>query len=292
MERSKGLSSWIKFGEKSLNYLLEGVEDWCRGESSSRCLKVWEEEGRKFRLECRSNEAGMFLLCSVRDLEAKRFCLIFPKGKGLVGGWFLLAHKLWALGVSTLALSKGDLGTSNFGKDGFSIKGKEKGNRVYAKVARVKTVELGDSLWVHVGDRDLLSREEQLSRCLVGCFRDSFEFVPPLFFLKEWAYERWSLRGGLKISRLGGALALFEFENKVEADLVLLRGSRFFKEREFLLQKWGPKVGCFRNGSHAKEVWVKVVGLPLHIWSREVFKSIGERCGGFIAVDEETTFFS
>ena len=58
---------------------------------------------------------------------------------------------------------------------------------------------------------------------------------------------------------------LFEFENKVEADLVLLRGSRVFKKKEFLLHKWGPKVGCFRNGSHAQEVWVKVVRLPLHI---------------------------
>ena len=94
LEMSKGFSSWIKFGEKSLSYLLEGVEDWCRGESSSRCLKVWEERGRKFRLECHSNEAGRFLLCSMRDLEAKRFCLVFPEGKGLVGGWFLLAQKL------------------------------------------------------------------------------------------------------------------------------------------------------------------------------------------------------
>ena len=140
-------------------------------------------------------------------------------------------------------------------------------------------------------ERDLLSREQQLSRCLVECFGDSFELVPPLTFLKEWAYERWSLKGGLKNSRLG-ALVLFEFENKVEAALVLLRGSRCFKEREFPLHKWGPEVGCFRNESHAKEVWVKVVGLPLHLWSREVFKSIGERCGGFLAIDEETTFFS
>ena len=43
LEMSKGFSSWIKFGEKSLSYLLEGVKDWCRGESSSKCLKVWEE---------------------------------------------------------------------------------------------------------------------------------------------------------------------------------------------------------------------------------------------------------
>ena len=65
LERSKGFSSWIRFGEKSLSYLLEGVEDWCRGKPSSRCLKVWEDEGRKFRLECRSNEVGRFLFCSM-----------------------------------------------------------------------------------------------------------------------------------------------------------------------------------------------------------------------------------
>ena len=37
---------------------------------------------------------------------------------------------------------------------------------------------------------------------------------------------------------------------------------------------------------------MRVVGLPLHLWSREVFKRIGECCGGFVAVDEETAFFS
>ena len=69
-----------------------------RGESSSRRLKVWEEGGRKFRLDCYTNKAGRFLLCSVRDVEAKKFCLVFPEGKGLVGGWFLLAKKgPWSL---------------------------------------------------------------------------------------------------------------------------------------------------------------------------------------------------
>ena len=149
-----------------------------------------------------------------------------------------MAQKLRALGISTPALSKGDLGTSNSEKDGYSVKGKEKGKGVYAEVARVKTRDSrdsGDSLWVHVGDHDLLSREEQLSRCLVGYFGDNFEFVPPLFSLKEWALERWFLKGGLKFSRLGGALVLFEFENKCEVDLVLLRGNKCIKEREFLL---------------------------------------------------------
>ena len=39
-------------------------------------------------------------------MEAKKYCLVFPGGKGLVGGWFLLAKKLRALGVSTPVVSK------------------------------------------------------------------------------------------------------------------------------------------------------------------------------------------
>ena len=232
------------------------------------------------------------LLCSVRDSEAKRFCLVFPEGKGLVGGWFTLAQKLRALGITSQPMKKFDLGNSTSVKEDYRGKGKEKGKGVIPDAERVEKGDLGEALWVDVGERDLTRREVQLSRCLVGCFGDSVEDVPPLSFLEEWAYDSWSLKGGLKISRLGGALVLFEFEDKVDAEWVLLRGSRRLQRREFFLQKWGPEVGCCRNGSHPKDVWVKVVGLPLHLWSREVFKSIGERCGGFIAVDEDTAFFS
>ena len=161
LERSdKGFSSWIRFGERSLSYLLEGVEAWCRGESSSRCLKVWEDGGRKFRLECQSNEAGRFILCLVLDVEAKKYCLVFPEGKGLVGGWFLLAKKLRALGVSTPTLSKAFSGVSISKRGGCGFKEKEKGKGTYADGTRVKTGELGESLWVHLGDQELLCREE------------------------------------------------------------------------------------------------------------------------------------
>ncbi|KAL6329246.1 hypothetical protein AAG906_014858 [Vitis piasezkii] len=159
LRRSKGLPSWIRFGERSLSYLLEGVEAWCKGESSSRCLKVWEDGGRKFKLQCRSNEASRFLLCSVRDVEAKKYCLVFPKGKGLVGGWFLLYKKLRALGISTPIVSKVFPGVPISKKVGSSFKEKEK--RIYADAIRVKTGEPGESLWLHLGDRELLCREEQ-----------------------------------------------------------------------------------------------------------------------------------
>ena len=56
------------------------------GELVQRFVKSWEDGGRKFKLESRANEAGRFLLCSVVDSEAKRYCLVFPEGKGILGG--------------------------------------------------------------------------------------------------------------------------------------------------------------------------------------------------------------
>ena len=35
-----------------------------------------------------------------------------------------------------------------------------------------------------------------------------------------------------------------------------------------------------------------MVGLPVHLWTQEMLKKLGDECGGFVAVDEDTTFKS
>ncbi|KAL6319524.1 hypothetical protein AAG906_014200 [Vitis piasezkii] len=60
------------------------------------------------------------------------------------------------------------------------------------------------------------------------------------------------------------------------------------KDNVLFLEKWYSEVECFCNGTNANEAWVRVVGLHLHIWSHEVFKLIGDDCGGFIVVNENT----
>ena len=129
-ERCRGLTSWIRFGDASLSCLLAGVETYCRGSDDRSWSLVWEEEGRKYSLERRSNEVGRFILCFVRDIEAKRFCLIFLEGKGLFGGWNILAEELRGVGV----VPTGGL------KDPLSIevlmKEKELIPRTYADVAK------------------------------------------------------------------------------------------------------------------------------------------------------------
>ena len=37
-----------------------------------------------------------------------------------------------------------------------------------------------------------------------------------------------------------------------------------------------------------KEVWIRVVGMPLHLWRQEILKKICDSCGGFVAIDKET----
>ena len=101
-----------------------------------------------------------------------------------------------------------------------------------------------------------------------------------------------SLKRAVKISAFGGALLLFEFEDKFEAERVLARGSRKIKVNFLHLARCTPEAGCFLKSDVVKEVWVRVLGLPLHLWSQEVLKKTGDCCGGFVAVDNDTAFLS
>ena len=269
------------------------MEAGCRGEFAQRFVKSWEDGGRKFKLECRANEAGRFLLCSVVDSDAKRHCLVFPEGRGFLGGWTFLAEKLRSLGISTcdepsevFASSK----TEN--KDGDS-KGKKENSYVEAVktrgVSRVR--RLGEAAWLQLGKEDVSRGKELLDRCLVGRWGEALVSVPNLCALESWGKNHWKPKGGVKLARMGGPFILFEFEKKAEADKVLLRGFRCFKDSILHLERWDPKVGCSQSCKQLKKVWVRVMGLPLHLWSREVFKKIGNCCEGFVAVDESTVAF-
>ena len=98
-ERCKGATSWVRFGESSLQRLLLGIEDCDMISRNQDWFANWEEEGRCYKLERRSNNAGNFLYCSVRDAGWKRFGICIPEGRGLVRGWKIMAEKLRSLGV-------------------------------------------------------------------------------------------------------------------------------------------------------------------------------------------------
>ena len=171
-ERRKGITSWIRFGGRSLVRLLTGLEDCARATRDSSWENVWEEDGRRSKMEKGSNQSGVFIRCSVRDYGGKSFNLMFPEGNGIVGGWRILAEKLRQLGV----------------RSSEEIQRKEKAEKTQreekqstkllpillkpilnplAEVHKPEKILGGNVACVKVGEEEVQERLDQLCRCLV-----------------------------------------------------------------------------------------------------------------------------
>ena len=59
------------------------------------------------------------------------------------------------------------------------------------------------------------------------------------------------------------------------------------KEKVLHLVRWTSETGRLGKGGRAKEMWVRVLGFSLHLWSRVMFKKIWDECGGFVAVNKD-----
>ena len=64
-----------------------------------------------------SNQAGGFICYSVRDLGGKSYNLMFPEGKGVSGGWRILAEKLRQLGVRSSEKAQREEKLKNFQRE-------------------------------------------------------------------------------------------------------------------------------------------------------------------------------
>ena len=150
----------------------------------------------------------------------------------------------------------------------------------------------GEALWLQVGGRGLSDRKEGLGRCLVGSWGAGSVGESELQSVREWGVHSWNIRNGLKVKSMGGPFMLLEFEDENEAERTLKRGTRRFNDKVLHLERWSVEAGCSKVGSLVENVWVRVVGLPLHCWSEKVFKRVGDVCGGFVEVDRETKNYS
>ena len=112
--------------------------------------------------------------------------------------------------------------------------------------------------------------------------------LPDLVFFGLWAKNSWLLEGNLWLPDMEGNLLLLEFEFVDEGERVSKLRVRHFRGRSFCLERWNPFVGCLEGGGGARLVWVRILGLPLHLWGRNLFKRPGDSCWRFVVVDENT----
>ena len=293
-ERRKGITSWIRFGGRSLIRLLTGLEECVRANRDLTWQNVWEEDGRRYKLEKGSNQAGVFIRCSVRDFGGKSYNLMFPEGNGIIGGWRILAEKLRRLGVRSSEEIQREEQIEKTQREE-----KQRNTKLLprllkptlnpiAEMGKAEKMCDGKVVSVKVGEEEIQERMDQLRRCLVGWWGSGHAPIPGVESVRRWARLQWNIKSPFAVVNLGRGLWLFEFENKEEVDRVLMFGKRRFGNNLFHLRTWEEDVGCSNQGIVEEKAWVRVVGLPVHLWSRKIMEKIGDACGGFLAVDEET----
>ena len=113
--------------------------------------------------------------------------------------------------------------------------------------------------------------------------------IPALQELETWAKVAWRLKGNVSFTYLNRDLLFLEFDFPDDAKRVLELGRRSFRGDFLQLEWWNPTIGCVSRKDQAKETWIRVVGLPLHLWTHEILRMLGDCCWGFLAIDEDTT---
>ena len=266
-ERRWGRMSWIRFGEEGARILLKSVVCFRLEANKNNEGLGWYESGRRYSLEMRKNEHGRFLLCSVTYLDEKKHRLLFPEGNGLINGWTMLEEALKALGY------KEDIGDRRkLEKKSFLGKAKkQKGGSV--PDTSMKLMSPGrrrqETIWADVSECSLEGDLGLLKYGVVGSWKVQPATAQSLTELVAWTKRVWRLKGRIAIHPLNQNLFFMGFELSKEAIWVMENGSRIFKGGVMQLEWWSPSTGCNKKRDKEKEVWIRVVGLPLHMWTGE-----------------------
>lgn len=55
---------------------------------------------------------------------------------------------------------------------------------------------------------------------------------------------------------------------------------------------WTPELGSVCSSHLVKERWIRICGLPFHLWTYNIFVELGKGCGGCSAIDPMSLDFS
>lgn len=61
-----------------------------------------------------------------------------------------------------------------------------------------------------------------------------------------------------------------------------LVGKWYFRRGILMLHWWLSVIGCPREDVKPEYTWIRLLGLPLHLWSKKVYRAIDDFCGDFI----------
>ena len=146
-----------------------------------------------------------------------------------------------------------------------------------------------DALWLDISDCILKGDLGLLKDGVVGSWKSQLATNTISSEVEAWSKKAWRLKGNMFFHPLNHNLFFMGFDLTEEADWVMENGSRICRGEVLLLERWTPSTGCTRSKGQDQEAWIRVVGLPLYLWTEEILVKIGDSCGGFVAMDKETS---
>lgn len=125
-----------------------------------------------------------------------------------------------------------------------------------------------------------------LHRCLVGKFTGGEE-ASLRNEVRRWAMQTWRGIPNIQVYDRNGFYFLFEFQTRKVAEHIFMGEWR--RQGQVLEFKWwSPTISALPESLHLDWFWIRVLGLPLHLWNSEVMKQIRDACGGWLENEEET----
>lgn len=129
-------------------------------------------------------------------------------------------------------------------------------------------------------------RLNRLSLTLIG--RVTNRSVQKIWSLITFFTELWKNQGCPVGSDLGNGMFQFQFESEADLIGVLERRPFHYAKWMVILQRWEPTTAA--SFPSLIPFWIKVQEIPIHLWSEETIKTLGEDIG--VYETSEITDFS
>ncbi|XP_020678498.1 uncharacterized protein LOC110096765 [Dendrobium catenatum] len=98
----------------------------------------------------------------------------------------------------------------------------------------------------------------------------------------------WVLKGSFSLLSMADGFFLLKFTSAEDMELVFSGGPWFLLGKPFILQKWNPKFKPNRDEDAAIPIWIKIMDLPLALWTPSGISKIASYIGVPLSVDTLT----
>ncbi|XP_028555639.1 uncharacterized protein LOC114580910 [Dendrobium catenatum] len=114
-----------------------------------------------------------------------------------------------------------------------------------------------------------------------------YSLGPRLYYERLLAAMKkvWILKGSFSLLSLADGFFLIKFSNQEDFDLVWSGGPWFMLGKPFILQKWSPKFQPKRDELSEIPLWIKIVDIPLALWTPKGISTIASYIGNPLSVD-------